>query len=272
MLCFPPAKINLGLAVHNKQSDRYHDIETLFHSIKLYDILEVVENTNSKNDDDTLSLSGLAIDSELRDNLVWKALLVMRIHYQFPSVKIHLHKQIPYGAGLGGGSSDAAYTLLTINHLFKLNIDPQKLEEIALEIGSDCPFFIRSGIQYAKGRGEILSPFKLTLEKKTLLIVIPNLPISTAWAYQNIKANTSLIRLNEALQRPIKTWKRDLKNDFESIVFAEFPELEEIKLNLYESGAIYASLSGSGSALFGIFDEKKQIRLKSEYKTIWMDF
>lgn len=272
MLCFPPAKINLGLAVHNKQSDGYHAIETLFHSIKLYDILEVVENTNSKNDNDTLGLSGLILNSEIKDNLVWKALQVMRRHYQFPSIKMHLHKQIPFGAGLGGGSSDAAYTLLTINSLFKLDIDPGKLEEIALEIGSDCPFFIRSGIQYAKGRGEVLSPFKLALQNKKILIIIPNLSISTVWAYQNIKAKTCLIYPEEVLQKPIEDWKNSLKNDFEAIVFAEFPQLEKTKIYLYESGAIYASLSGSGSAIYGIFDEEKQIKLKPEYKTIWMDF
>lgn len=266
MLLFPHAKINLGLAVLEKRSDGFHSIESVLYPIKIFDILEIVES-----DKDELFLSGALLESKREDNLVWKALQLMRKFYTFPSLKIHLHKQIPSGAGLGGGSSDAAHTLLGLDQLFKLNITKSTLIGLASKIGSDCPFFLKQKAQYAKGRGELLEDFDLKLRPQKLLLIIPEFSISTQTAYGKIVAETPEISPQEALKKPIEEWKYLLKNDFEKTTFNEFPILYDVKEMLYQKGAIYASLSGSGSSLFGLFSEKTSLNLPKKIHSCWLE-
>lgn len=269
MLYFPFAKINLGLSVLSKRTDGFHAIESLLYPIKLHDILEIIENPS--NDQDELILSGLPLDVPPEKNLVWKALQLLRKQYDFPPLKIQLHKQIPSGAGLGGGSSDAAYTLLAINQLFKLNISQSTLEKLASEIGSDCPFFLKQKAQYAKGRGELLEDFELKPQPQKLVLVIPEFSISTQTAYGKIVAETPQISPEEALKKPIEEWKHLLKNDFEKTTFGEFPILSDVKDMLYKKGAVYASLSGSGSAMFGLFQEEVELELFPKMKMYWLN-
>ncbi|MDA3905435.1 MAG: 4-(cytidine 5'-diphospho)-2-C-methyl-D-erythritol kinase [Bacteroidales bacterium] len=271
MLWFPYAKINLGLAVLNKRSDGFHNIESLLHPIKLFDILEIIE-CDSDSYQDELSITGLSLDIHTKENLVWKSLELLRSYFDFPFIKIHLHKQIPIGAGLGGGSSDAAHTLLGINQLFQLNISDSTLVELASQIGSDCSFFINPYPQYAKGRGEILESLKINLNALKLLLVIPEFTISTKIAYKKIKTQTHRFMPIETLVQPINNWKSYLTNDFEEIIFDEFPILSDLKEKIYLNGAIYASLSGSGSVIYALFSEKIEIELPENYKHYWMDF
>ena len=268
MLCFPSAKINLGLSVLSKRPDAYHSIESLLYPIQLVDILEIIENQ----DRDEFTLSGLSLEIPIEQNIVLKTLKLLRSHYSFPKVKIHLHKQIPSGAGLGGGSSDAAHTLLTINKLFQLAISRKKLKDLASQIGSDCPFFIDSAPQYASSRGEILEPFELNLKPLKLLLIIPDFSISTEFAYSKIKIEKHIVLPKDALNQPIKKWRQLLKNDFEISIFAKFPELNHLKENLYLEGAIYASMSGSGSAIYGLFSDEIVVDLPINYQQFWLDF
>jgi len=267
MLWFPFAKINLGLTVVNKRSDGFHNIESLLYPIKLYDILEIIEGEK-----DELILSGLSLDISRDENLVWKALLLLRKEFDFPFVKIHLHKQIPSGKGLGGGSSDATHTLCAINQLFQLKLSDTKLLDLASEIGSDCSFFIKSKPQYAKGRGEFMKDFELDLKPLKLLLIIPDFPILTKIAYSKIipikEQNTPF----EILKKPIENWKMNLKNDFETLAFKDFPILFNIKEQLYRNGAIYASLSGSGSAMYALFFSETTFKLPDAYKSYWLNF
>ncbi len=270
MLWFPFAKINLGLAVIEKRADGFHTIESLFYPIELCDILEIIENTEEKQD--KLMLSGIPLEGSPKENLVWKALTLLRKEFNFPFVRIHLHKQIPAGSGLGGGSSDAAHTLLAIDQLFNLNIDKNTLRELALEIGSDCPFFLNKKVQYAKGKGEILKLFECNFDTLKLVLIIPDFSISTKNAYSNIIVKTLQILPEEALKKPIEEWKQLLKNDFEKVVFDEFPVLSDVKEMLYQKGAIYASLSGSGSALFGLFTKETSLNIADAYSNYWLNF
>ena len=272
MLWFPFAKINLGLAVISKFPDGYHAIESLLYPIKLYDILEIIESPDNDIKEDEITISGLSLDSPANENLVWKSLQLMRKHFGFPKVKIHLHKQIPSGAGLGGGSSDAAHTLSGINQLFKLNCGNVKLKEFAFEIGSDCPFFLNQNAQYAQGRGELLESYYLKLKPKKLLLIIPDFSISTQKAYGKIVAKTPKILPIKALESTIEKWKYSLINDFEKVIFEEFPMLADLKEKLYQNGAIYTSLSGSGSALYGLFSKEISIDLPKNYLSYWLNF
>ncbi|MBN1650561.1 MAG: 4-(cytidine 5'-diphospho)-2-C-methyl-D-erythritol kinase [Bacteroidales bacterium] len=270
MLCFPFAKINLGLAVLNKRSDGFHSIESLLYPIQMYDILEIIEDKTSRVDE--FSVSGLALDIAREDNLVWKALLFMRRHFDFPALKIHLHKQIPSASGLGGGSSDAAFTLKAINQLFQFAVDESTLKTYAAELGSDCPFFIHSFAQYARGRGELLEPFELKISSLKLLLIIPDFSVSTQEAYAKIKSNKKQTSPKEILNQPIENWKKHLKNDFEAVVFNDFPSLGAWKKELYRKGAIFVSLSGSGSAMFALFEKQIDLKPAGNYRFYWMNF
>lgn len=267
MLWFPFAKINLGLTVVNKRSDGFHNIESLLYPIKLYDILEIIEAEK-----DELSLSGLSLDIIPEENLVWKSLLLLRKEFDFPFVRIHLHKQIPTESGLGGGSSDAAHTLVAINQLFQLNIGEDKLALLASEIGSDCSFFIKSKPLYAKGRGDFLKDFELNLKPLKLLLIIPDFSISTKIAYSKIITIKDQKTPFEILKKPIENWKMNLKNDFETLAFKNFPFLLNVKEQLYRNGAVYVSLSGSGSAMYALFSSEKAIKLPEDYESYWLNF
>lgn len=253
MIVFPNAKINIGLQVLNKRSDGYHNIETVFYPIAWNDILEILPQKTGETE---IIVSGTEIKGDISQNLCFKAWKLLHNQFQIPSVYIHLHKIIPMGAGLGGGSSDGAFTLMALNTLFELGLSKQRLKEFALELGSDCPFFIENKPTLATGRGEILQEQECDLKGKYLVVVYPNIFVSTADAFKGITPNNNRESIKNLITLPIENWKNELKNDFEKQVFSFYPSIFEIKNNLYNLGAIYASLSGSGSAVYGIFDKK----------------
>jgi 4-diphosphocytidyl-2-C-methyl-D-erythritol kinase len=251
MIAFPCCKINLGLHVISKRSDGYHDIETCFYPIPWNDILEIIPSTKTN-----LFLTGNKVPGDLSTNIVFKAYQLLKKDFDLKEVEIHLHKIIPTGAGLGGGSSDGAMALKILNELFNLKIAAEKLKEYALQLGSDCPFFLEATPKIATGRGEIMNVSPVNLSGLTVLIVKPEVHVSTAEAYAGIAPKKTEQPLKEILQRPMTEWKNILKNDFEENVFRKHPIIGEIKNTLYAQGAMYAGMSGSGSSVFGLFEKK----------------
>ncbi len=249
MIGFPHAKINLGLSIISKRADGFHDLETVFYPLSLQDVLEIIPATAL-----TFFLTGLSLPGDPGDNLVMQAFNQLKNHFpQITPLEIHLHKSIPSGAGFGGGSSDAVCMLLLLNDYFHLNIPPEKLELFALDLGSDCPFFLYSSPCFARSRGEIWEALPLDLSGYSILLVHPELHISTAWAFSKIHPAASTFAIKELMLEPVKNWRGRLQNDFEIPVFRKYPQLQKIKAQLYEAGALYASMTGSGSSLFGIF-------------------
>lgn len=249
MIVFPNIKINLGLHVINKRPDGYHNIETAFYPLHSpSDVLEITPAATF-----AFKQTGLSIDSASDHNLCVRACRTLAEHCKIPPVEIHLHKTIPAGAGLGGGSSDAAFTLRALNRMFHLNLDHAVLKTIAATLGSDCPFFIDNQPSIATGRGERLRPATIDLSAWAILLVKPNIHVSTAEAYASITPQRPAEQLHHILSAPITTWPGRLINDFEAPVFRRHPEIASIKAQLYAAGAVYASMSGSGSTLFGIF-------------------
>ncbi len=256
MLTYPNAKINLGLNVVKPRPDGYHNIETVFYPIGLSDVLDVeVSETCS---DYSFSTSGITLEGDPEDNLIVKAYRLIRSAYQISPIDISLCKQIPFGAGLGGGSSDAAFMLKTLNDLFELKITTKKLERLASKLGADCPVFIQNKPVFAKGIGNEFTSIELSLKDKFLVLVKPDIHISTPEAYSLVVPEKPEISLAELIKQPITEWKNMIKNDFEKSVFANHPEIEAIKDNLYKMGALYASMSGSGSSVFGIFETEPE--------------
>ncbi len=257
MLRFPNAKINLGLNVISKRPDGYHNLETVMYPVPSHDILEVVE---AKDGRDTLHCSGNPVDCPMENNLVYKALTAIRNHFDIPPVTMYLDKQTPDGAGLGGGSADAAHTLLAINDLFGLGASREMLAGIAAGIGADCPFFIYDTPMFCTGTGTDLSPITLTLPSGLwLLIVKPNVSVSTREAYAGLSPGYPDEPLMDVIRQPIEQWQGRLVNDFEPTVFRRYPRVAEIKRRILDLGAIYASMSGSGSAVFGFFRKKPEL-------------
>lgn len=265
MLFFPSCKINLGLKITGKRADGYHNIATVFFPVPFNDVIEIIDN---KEDSDEIEFtqSGISIVGDQKDNLCIKAWQLLKNDFPLlPSVKLHLHKAIPMGAGLGGGSADGAATLLLLNQKYLLNISETQLLSYALQLGSDCPFFIINKPCLGSGRGELLQPISLTLNSYQLVVVNPGIHVNTGWAFSqlNLDANTvndnalTIESLSNIILGDMVNWKDELKNDFEQPVFEKFPALEVIKNTLYENGAVYASMSGSGSTVFGIFKENK---------------
>ena len=252
MVVFPNAKINLGLNVVERRPDGYHNIETVFYPIGLNDVLEVVASDSCT--DYSFSSSGIELGDDPEDNLIVKAYRLLRSEYQFPAVDISLIKQIPFGAGLGGGSADAAFMLKALKDMFELKITPGKLEKYAALLGADCPVFIKNKPVFASGIGNIFTPIKISLKGYFLLLVKPDIHVSTPEAYSLVVPEKPEVSLLDLIKRPITDWKELIKNDFEKSVFPIYPEIETIKSNLYEMGAVYASMSGSGSSVYGIFD------------------
>lgn len=251
MICFPNAKINLGLHITSKRKDGYHEIETCMVPIPLYDALEMMVDKKS-----TWTSSGLAIPGDPKDNLILKAEKLLRKDFPgLPHLSIHLHKNIPMGAGLGGGSADGAFALTLMNNLFDLHLDNFFLEEYAAELGSDCAFFIENNPKIARGRGELLSPINLDLKGVHLVLINPGIHIGTKEAYAGVIPSLPKVDLEEVLGDRSR-WKTELVNDFETSIFKNYPEIKNIKDQLYDSGAFYASMSGSGSSVFGLFNEK----------------
>lgn len=231
--------------------------------IGLCDVLEIKESTEA-NPPFRLSQSGLPIDSDLENHLVTKAWRLLSIETDLPPVNIHLHKQIPVGAGLGGGSSNASMVLKALNQLFSLSLSQGKLEVLAGKLGSDCPFFLHKGPMLMEGRGEILSPAQLDLDGSYLVLLFPGIHVSTADAYARVQPGIPEVALETLVSLPVDQWKEKLQNDFEESVFGLYPLIRELKEALYQEGAKYAAMSGSGSTIYGLFRE--QVRLPHELK------
>ncbi len=261
MIVFPNCKINLGLRVTAKRADGYHNIETIFYPVPLNDVLEIIpySDTSQNANGAVFTQTGTMVDGDEKDNLCIKAFHLLKKDFpQLPSVKIHLHKDIPIGAGLGGGSADAAFALKLLNEIFRLHLSTDQLLSYALLLGSDCPFFVLNKPCFAGGRGEIMEPVAATLAGYHLLLVNPAIHINTGWAFSqlNLKANRTVKSLQSIITSPIASWKTELINDFEQAVFQQYPAIAIIKDRLYQQRALYASMSGSGSTVYGLFDKK----------------
>lgn len=263
MITFPCAKINLGLNIVSKREDGYHNLETVFYPIPLTDALEVLlmdEGFPSAHRCD-LKITGNDIECNEQENLVVKAYNLLAADYQLPRIHTHLYKKIPSQAGMGGGSSDAACMLRLLADSFSLNISVADLQRYAVQLGADCPFFITAQPAFATGIGEVLSPIDLTasgLRHHYIAVVKPSVAVSTKEAFALVKPQQPAQSCKDIVVQPIATWKDRLTNDFETSVFAQYPQLNDIKQELYRLGAVYAQMSGSGSSLFGIFKEEPQ--------------
>ena len=254
MIIHPRAKINLGLNIVEKRPDGYHNLETVFYPINIHDTLEV-----EPSDQLNLHLSGVALEGDPNQNLVIRAWQLLQKDYDIPPVDIRLNKAIPSQAGLGGGSSDGAFMLRLLNNLFQLNISEEDLIQKAASLGADCPFFITDTPAYAEGIGEILSPLSLDLSQYHLLIIKPPVAVSTREAFANITPQQTEVKCRDIVKQDIRTWREQLTNDFEESIFPQYPRLKEIKQQLYQQGALYAAMSGSGSSLYGFFEEKPEV-------------
>ncbi len=263
MIVFPNAKINLGLNIITRRPDGYHNIETCFYPIAFNDVIEITENDKFE-----FTSSGLNIEGDPEKNLVVKAYRLLRHLYVFPDVKIHLHKVIPMGAGLGGGSSDAAAVLKALAIMFDLHISKDEITELAAKLGADCAFFIENKPVMAFEKGDKFKNIHLDLSKYYIVVVHPNIHVGTAEAYAGVKPEYKPIVVDALLNLDFSAWKDNLKNDFEDSIFEKHPKLAEIKNELYNQGALYASMSGSGSALYGIFKEEISLNVFKQY-TCW---
>ncbi len=247
MIVYPNAKINLGLNILRKRKDGYHDISSVFYPVKeCVDILEII-----KSDTFEFTKSGIKIPDG--ENLCEKAWKLLHKDYEIGNVRIHLHKQIPIGAGLGGGSSDSSFTLKVLNQLFELNLNNKELEKYALQLGADCPFFIDNRPKLVEGIGDKMTDIDLDLSEFKIRLINPEIHVSTKEAYSGVIPQKPESSVEEIIQLPVNEWKEKLRNDFEDSVFAKYSRLEKIKEDLYNQGSIYSSMSGSGSVLFGIF-------------------
>jgi 4-diphosphocytidyl-2-C-methyl-D-erythritol kinase len=263
MVIFPGCIINIGLNVIGKRADGYHKIESIFYPLGLSDILEIIPNEIF-----SIETSGLPIKGDHSDNLVVKAYYLLQDKYDIPPVKIHLHKLVPMGAGLGGGSADGAAMLVLLNNLFELDISIKELEIFADELGSDCAFFIRNEPAFVQGKGEIINPITVDLKGMYIHLVNPQIHISTQEAFGGIVPFDNNANLPELIQTDINNWKSELKNDFETSIFPNHAEIQLLKAELYAQGAIYASMTGTGSSVFGLFSEEPEKRFSSYFEWI----
>lgn len=254
MLVFPNAKINLGLNITEKRPDGYHNLETIFYPVPVEDALEI-NILNAGNEKFRLHQAGLEIAGETENNLVVKAYRLLDARFNLPPIDIHLFKHIPSGAGLGGGSADAAFMLKLLNEKFHLELTTAELEEYAARLGADCAFFVRNQPTYAEGIGNIFSPIAFSLKGYQIWLVKPDIFVSTKDAFARIRPHHPDRSLKDIIQLPVEEWKGLMVNDFEESVFPQFPAIGEIKEEMYRQGAIYASMSGSGSSVYGIFKE-----------------
>ena len=255
MIDFPIAKINLGLNIVGRRSDGYHDLETVFYPVPICDVLEAtpMDEAFPSAACCDIKVTNAAIDCADEDNLVVKAYNLLRTGHSLPRLHVHLFKRIPMQAGMGGGSSDCAFMIKLLDRMFALGMGDTEMKDYATRLGADCPFFLMGVPAYAEGIGEKLEPIGLSLEGLTIGIVCPHIPISTKEAFSRIKPRQTVVKCREIVMQPIETWRSRLSNDFEEGVFALHPEIGLIKQKLYELGAVYASMSGSGSSVFGLF-------------------
>jgi 4-diphosphocytidyl-2-C-methyl-D-erythritol kinase len=256
MIVFPNAKINIGLFVTEKRPDGYHNLETVFVPIKGFcDVLEVLTNDGNS---DEFTTTGLHIDAPSGDNLCMKAVKLMRTYVNIPPLKIHLHKAIPSGAGLGGGSADASFMLTLLNEQYNVGLSSSKLEKMASTLGADCAIFIKNEPVLAKGIGNEFYACNLSLSGCWIKIIVPSIHVATSTAFSRLNPSKASYNLENIHTLPIEEWKNNITNDFEASVFTHHPEIKKIKEALYNQGAIYASMSGSGSSVYGIFDHQPQ--------------
>ncbi len=266
MISFSNIKINIGLHIINKREDGYHNLETIFYSVPLNDTLELLNNNKESRNTINFYSFGLTIDGPIENNLIVKAYNLLANDFELNGVDFYLLKNIPMGAGIGGGSSNAAFTLKLLNEKFNLNLNTVQLENYAAKLGSDCAYFIENKPSFATGKGEVLNAIELNLNGYYFILVKPNIHVSTAEAFSNVvkRGNTS-VSLKDTIKKPIEEWKNLIENDFEKSVFKIHPSIEKIKEKLYANGAIYASMSGSGASVYGIF--KNEINLKTEFES-----
>ena len=255
MVAFPNAKINIGLQIIKKRTDGFHDIASCFVPVGWCDVLEITES-------ETISFvsSGLAIPGNPATNLCVKAYQALKKDFDLPPVRMHLHKVVPIGAGLGGGSADAAFALTLLNTRFDLKLTNEQLENYARPLGSDCAFFVQNKPQFCYNKGGQFEDIALDLQGKHLVLVYPNIHISTAEAYAGVQPKSPETDLRTALQSPMKQWQHTIKNDFEDALFVKYPVLAQTKQTLYQIGATYASMTGSGSTIYGIFDTEPDLQ------------
>lgn len=262
MILFPPCKINLGLYVTAKREDGFHDLQTVFFQLPWCDVLEIVPSESFE-----LKVSGLEVKGDERDNLCYRAYDLLRKNHGIPPVYIHLHKIIPMGAGLGGGSADGTYTLMGLNDLFDLKLSKELLLKYALALGSDCPLFLEKFAQYAEGRGEQLQKIDVSLSGYWIRLVNIGVHVSTREAFSTVNY-ASCPDLKAVLQKPISDWRNELENAFELPVFKMHPELERLKNNLFENGALYVSMTGTGSTVFAIHEKKPELMFAKDLNII----
>ncbi len=268
------AKINLGLNIVRKRDDGYHDLQTVFYPVPIFDEISIeVQSSNLQQQiehkDVRLTMEGNPVDGNIDDNLVVKAYRLVASRYAIPPVTIRLNKQIPMQAGMGGGSADCAFTIRLLNEKFQLNMSISEMQRMATSLGADCPFFIEAKPAYAEGIGEILSPISLDLSAYQLAIVKPPVEVSTREAFAHIKPKQPDINCMDIVKRPIEEWRGLLKNDFEESIFPQYPIIGEAKQQLYEMGALYASMSGSGSALFAFFAPEAHPDIDAAFPSTW---
>jgi 4-diphosphocytidyl-2-C-methyl-D-erythritol kinase len=257
MILLPPCKINLGLRILRKREDGFHELESCFYPVQLHDMLEVIPAGTG---DSVFTFSGITIDAPLESNLVYRAWRLLSALYKLPAIRLHLHKQIPMGAGLGGGSADGSYTLKILSEIFDLHLSPEALHHYATELGSDCAFFMKEEACMAYGRGEVLRPLQLSLAGWYIVLVKPDIHISTQEAFRSIRPSVPVNNLEDLLKLPLSEWKDLVCNDFEAPVFLKYPQIRHIKEELYRNGAEFALMSGSGSAVFGLFRDKPGLK------------
>lgn len=268
MILFSPAKINIGLQILEKRKDGFHKLRSVMYPSGLCDILEIKYLTEGSNPF-RLSQSGIQIDSDHDSHLVTRAWRLLSGETTLAPVYVHLHKQIPVGAGLGGGSSNASTILKALNQRARHSLSQERLELLASKLGSDCPFFLHNGPMLMEGRGEILKQTKVNLEGFFLVLLFPGIHVSTAEAYAGVIPKLPEIALETLISKPVALWKDQLKNDFEETVFAKFPLIGELKMALYGAGAQYAAMSGSGSSIYGIFREYPRLPPELKKYVIW---
>ncbi|RRB04565.1 4-(cytidine 5'-diphospho)-2-C-methyl-D-erythritol kinase [Larkinella rosea] len=250
MILFPNAKINIGLYITEKRPDGFHNLESCFYPVPLTDLLETIPAPQT-----SLEIGGTHVPGDITTNLCVRAYEYLKLDFELPPVQMYLHKMIPVGAGLGGGSADAAFTLRLLNEQFSLGLSTEKLETYARRLGSDCAFFIQNRPMYCIEKGDRFEEIDVSLGGYTIVLVYPNLAISTAEAYANVRPRKRPQPLRTLLTAPIETWRETIQNDFEDSLFGTYPVLATIKQELYQAGAVYASMSGSGSTIYGIFEQ-----------------
>jgi 4-diphosphocytidyl-2-C-methyl-D-erythritol kinase len=266
MILFPNAKINIGLNVTSRRSDGYHNLETIFYPLKVYDVLEAIEAETF-----SFASSGLDIPGTTDDNLCFRGYYLLKKDFDLPPVNIHLHKHIPIGAGLGGGSADAAFFIRLMNQKFGLGLDAAVMTDYARQLGVDCAFFIENKPVFAFEKGDHFERLSLDLSSYKIVLVMPPVQVSTSEAYRGVKPGTPLYPLKEVIQFPVYEWKHYIKNDFEDSIFKNHALIRGVKAALYEAGALYASMSGSGSSVFGIFESIPDLKHLEHRNQVFYD-